>query len=269
MLEAAEKLLAPPLAAARALGDFDVEQCVEDMFQPWTTSASVARHERRDVGARFNPMISTRPAGASWLLPLPRELQQQLLELCSEIRQATKCQPLQTLMICGVEAGVGASFVARCLSSTLAEFKQLRIALLTVVSAPAATNGKGSRQRAGSSPDVLLRRDVDYLLFRTERPNLMEIASVQGDVTLTDLLCGTAMSIALQQLKQEFDFIVIDTPTVTLHVEVALLAAMLDGVILVAEQHVTSLRQMDQAYHRLGKVQANVLGLVLNRQKRI
>ena len=165
-------------------------------------------------------------------------------------------------MICGVEAGVGASFVARCLSGSLAEFKQLRIALLTVVS----TSTNGTSQRA---PGAVMRRDVGYLLFRTERPNLMEIASLQGDVTLTDLLCGVDMSVALQQLKQEFDFIVVDTPTVTLHAEVALLAAMLDGVILVAEQHATSLRQMDQAYHRLGQVQANVLGIVLNRQKRI
>ncbi len=267
MLEASEKLISSPLAApACELRDFDVEQCVEAMFQPWTTAASVAGHEHRAVQARFNPMISTRPAGAPWLPPLPRELQQELLELCSEIRQATRLQPLQTLLICGVEAGVGASFVARCLSGSLAEFRQLRIALLTVVSAPIAN---GSSQRAAGGPGALLRRDVDYLLFRTERPNLMEIASVQGDVTLTDLLCGAQMSVALQQLKREFDFIVIDTPTVTLHAEVALLAAMLDGVILVAQQHATSLRRMDQAYHRLGKVQANVLGIVLNRQQRI
>ena len=266
MLEASEKLITSPLLApACELGDFDVEQCVEEMFQSWTTAAPVVGHERRAVRARFNPMISTRPADASKLPPLPRELQQELLELCSEIRQATKSRPLQTLMICGVEAGVGASFVARCLSVSLAEFKQLRIALLTVVGA----RPTGDRQRASSAPEAVLRRAVGYLLFRTERPNLMEIASVQGDVTLTDLLCGTDLSVALQQLKQEFDFIVVDTPTVALHAEVALLAAMMDGVILVAEQHVTPLRQLDQAYHRLGKVQANVLGIVLNRQQRI
>ena len=50
MLEASEKLITSPLAApACELGDFDVEQCVEKMFQPWTPAATVAWHERREV----------------------------------------------------------------------------------------------------------------------------------------------------------------------------------------------------------------------------
>lgn len=251
------------------LSDLDVEQCVEEMFQPWLNSASESTvallKERREVAAPLNPMISTRPAGVVGVPPLPRQLREELLELCTEIMQATKSQNLQMLMICGIASGVGASFVARCLSGLLAEFRQLRVALLPVVSASAAAENR-SGQRVSN---MLMRRDVDYVLFRTERPNLMEIASPQGAITITELLCGTGTSVALQHLKREFDFIVVDTPAVAMHAEVALLAALMDGVILVAKQHTTSLRQMDQAYHRLGKVEANVLGVVLNRQKRI
>lgn len=260
MWEPSEKGNSAPLPA---LGDFDVEQCVEEMFHHLASAPGGGIVPApAEMQARCNPMVATRAPEA--LSPLPATLREELLELCAEIVAATKSRPLQTLMISGIEAGVGASFVAKNLCRVLAEFKQLRVALLTVVREPLPVAG-GAR----GGRNALTRRGFDYFLVRTERPNFMEIASAQGAVTLTELLGNAAASMTLPYLKQEFDFIVVDTPAVALHAEVALLAALMDGVILVAEQHATSLRKMDQAYDRLGKVQAHVLGIILNRQKRI
>jgi Mrp family chromosome partitioning ATPase len=243
------------------LGDFDVEQCVEDMFvalTPAPAQGRVANRTLENESQGFMQMVTPRHSLAPLTPPLSYELREELLGLCAELVQASKARKLQTLLLCGIEPGVGTSFLAQHLSRMLAEFRQLRIALLTVMSVhtPSRTKLRAS----------VVRRNFDYLLFRTERPNLMEIASAQGAVTLSELLSGATASVALRQVQQEFDFIVIDAPAVAVYAEVALLAAMLDGVILVAEQHVTSLRQMDKAYHRLHQAQANVLGIVLNRQ---
>lgn len=243
--------------APDGLGDFDVERCVDEMFLGLAPAPATALPPREPQ--RFRPMIAPRQTALATFPALPHACREELLGLCLEIVQIAKSQPLHTLMICGVERGVGASFVAQQLSRMLAEFSRLRIALLTVVS----VQGQG----VNNSRSSVVRREFDYLLVRTERPNLMEIASARGPVTLPELLGSGQTTAALRQMQQEFDFTVVDAPAVALHAEVALFAATLDGVILVAEQHATSLRQMDRAYSRLGKAQANVLGMVLNRQK--
>ncbi len=243
--------------AASALGDFDVEQCVDEMFLALVPTPVLMTHEP----PRFRSMVSPRTTVPAQPHSLPPQLREALIGLCAELVQVAKSQKLQTLLVCGVAPRVGASFVAHHLSRMLAEISRLRIAVLTVICA--------AEQRRTTPRNSVMRRDFDYLLVRTERPNLMEITSAQGTITLTELLCRPDAAAALRQMQQEFDFIVIDTPAVAMYAEVALLAANFDGVLLVAEQHATSLRQMDQAYQRLGQVQANVLGVVLNRQKRI
>lgn len=237
---------------ALALRDLDVDQCIEEWFGTFTPLSVTTSPPR------LMQMVLPRPSLPAQPRLLPRELREELLELCAELVPLAKAQKLQTLLICGVEPGVGASFVATHLSRILAEISRLRIAILTV--------GRAEEPGQRMARNLAMRRAFDYLLFRTERPNLMEIASAQGPITLPELLGGAAATAALQQLQQEFDFIVIDAPAVAWYAEVALLAARADGVVLVAEQNVTSLRQMDCAHQRLGRAQANVLGVVLNRQ---
>lgn len=207
----------------------------------------------------FVPVIMPRTV-APLSPPLPHEVREELLELRTEVMQATRTRNLQTLMICGVESGVGTSFVAGHLSRSLAEYAQMKVAFLTLVA---------SREKKVS---WLARRSValplQLLLRRTELPNLIEIASSNGTISLTELLCHCSTAEVLRQIKAEFDLIVIDAPTIAMYGEAAALAALMDGVILVAEPDVTLLRRVDRAHRRLRKARAEVLGMVFNRQRR-
>jgi hypothetical protein len=196
------------------------------------------------------------------LLPLSHEVREELLELRAEVMQAARTQQLQTLMLCGVEGAVGTSFVAGQLTRLLAEFAQMKVAFLTL----APNREKKSRRALSPAASVLPR--VQFLLRRTELPNLVELASANGTITLTELLCHCPTADVLRQMKAEFDLIVIDAPAITMYSEAAALAALMDGVILVAEPHVTPLRRMDRAHRRLRKAHAKVLGMVFNRQRR-
>jgi Mrp family chromosome partitioning ATPase len=192
--------------------------------------------------------------------PLPHEVREELLELRAEVMQAVHTRHLQTLMLCGVEPGAGTSFVAAQLTRLLAEYVQMKVALLTLLPSEEKKANRLSRRAAP--------RQLQFLLRRTELPNLAEIASANGTITLTELLCHCATTDVLQQMKAEFDLIVIDAPAVAMHSEVAALAALMDGVILVAEPNVTPLRRLDRAHRRLHKAHAQVLGMVFNRQRR-
>lgn len=192
--------------------------------------------------------------------PLPHEAREELLELRAEVLNAVRTRRLQILMLCGVDAGVGTSFIAAQLTRLLAEFAQTKVAFLTLVP---------SREKP---PYRLVSRaslpQLQFLLRRTERPNLVELASAKGTITLTEMLCHCPTAEVLRQMKQEFDFVVIDAPAIAMHGEAAALAGLVDGVILVAEPHVTPLRHMDRTQRRLHRARAHILGMVFNRQQR-
>ncbi|MBL8204156.1 MAG: hypothetical protein JNM09_08000 [Blastocatellia bacterium] len=270
----APALTAPPPSSGRS---FEVViRSFTNHWQPRSTDKPVPQvqavihsHEQANGQANgqeslppteyFAPVMMPRTA-ASIAPLLPHEIREELLELRTEVLYAVRTRQLQTLMICGVEPGAGTSFVAEHLSRILAEYAQMKVAFLTLVASHDRKTNRLAR-RAVTLP-------LQFLLRRTELPNLAEIASSNGPITLKEMLCYCSTAEALRQLKAEFDLILIDTPAPAMYGEAAALAALMDGVILVAEPHVTPLRRMDRAHRRLHKARAKVLGMVFNRQRR-
>ena len=254
------------------LADLNVEHCIDEMFRPFLHSNEAQKRHLEvqpvATGApenalsveSFSPVIPRPTVTTSQ--PLPDEAREELLELRSEVMQVARTRGLQTLMVCGVESGVGTSFVAGQLSRLLAEFVRMKVALLTIVPGREKKISRLGR-RTELSPQL------QFLLRRTELFNLTEIASCHGTISLPELLGSCDTSEVLRQMKQEFDLIVIDAPAIATFRESALLAAWMDGVILVAEPHVTPLRRVDSAHRRLHKAEANILGMVFNRQHRL
>ena len=238
-----------------------------NLWSPPKPSAPVARPPTRRVQTTVCSSESATPdrtlvprAAAPVAPPLPHTACEELLELRAEVLNAVRTRRLQTLMLCGVDTGVGTSFIAEQLTQLLAEFAQTKVAFLTLV--PHRKKKPNRRLTLASLPQL------QFLLRRTERPNLVELASANGAITLTEMLYHCPTPEVLRQMKQEFDFVIIDAPAIAIYAEVADLAGLMDGVILVAEPNVTPLRRMERAHRRLNKARAKVLGMVFNRQRR-
>ena len=79
-----------------------------------------------------------------------------------------------------------------------------------------------------------------------------------------ELLAGDGIRRALAQIGHKFDLVVIDSPPVLAVSDPQILAGLVDGVILVVSGQSTDSRSVGRAMERLGQVDANVLGTVLN-----
>jgi Mrp family chromosome partitioning ATPase len=80
-------------------------------------------------------------------------------------------------------------------------------------------------------------------------PELLEPASLRG---------------LLQQLKQDYDLIVLDTPPVLVSADAATLAASADGVIMVVRAGQTDRGAAELARQRVSSAGGRILGAVLN-----
>lgn len=82
------------------------------------------------------------------------------------------------------------------------------------------------------------------------------------------LLLSTEMTDLLNNLCREYDWIIIDTPPVSVVSDALILSNHCDGVVLVAEEGLSDYRQVAKAIEEIKYVNGNLLGVVLNKTKK-
>lgn len=184
---------------------------------------------------------------------LPPEVRQPLLDLRTKVMLAAEVEGLRTVLLCGADGPDSSCPLAAHLSQLLAEYERLKVAYL-VVSGDAPTTTRRNVLPVGYT----------FQLRRTRPPNLYEIASSLGLVRLEDWLRWWSPAVVMQEMKKVFDLVVIQAPAIMTHPDVALLAAVVDGVILVATEHETSYLSIAAATQRLRAAKARILGVMLH-----
>jgi capsular exopolysaccharide synthesis family protein len=110
---------------------------------------------------------------------------------------------------------------------------------------------------------------LDGLLKDLVRPTLVEGLSVLTSGPIppnpSELLGSNTHRQLLQALRTHYDYIVMDSPPVLIVTDAMVLSTQVDGTILVIDAEATQRNQLKQAAERLKEVNANVLGVVVNR----
>ncbi|HUR05451.1 MAG TPA: polysaccharide biosynthesis tyrosine autokinase [Nonomuraea sp.] len=177
-------------------------------------------------------------------------------------------EALKSLVVTSATPGEGKTLTAANLAVTLA-YDGLRVLLV----------------------DCDIRRPRVHGMFRLPRaPGLMEMLTtaakpgaaptqmiretgITGLSVLTcgalpsnaaNLLSGTRMRILLQELREQFDMIVLDTPPVLATADAGIVASLTDGVLLVVRAGATDRNAAQRACQHLANVGARVVGTVLN-----
>jgi capsular exopolysaccharide synthesis family protein len=148
--------------------------------------------------------------------------------------------------------------------------------------------------RDGSSQAVLvdanLRTPSQHLAFRLERTGgLAELATRglapeaavrQGQGSSLSVVTSgrpagspstilglPALKAALEQFRARFDWVILDGPPVTVYSDAAILAPLVDGVVLVVEAERTRWEVASQAKRTIEESGGRILGAVLNRRR--
>ena len=81
----------------------------------------------------------------------------------------------------------------------------------------------------------------------------------------SELLASNKMKQLLDEVKRDYDFVLIDTPPVGLVTDASILSAIVDGTILVCASGQTSIEEIERAKELLKNVNANIIGVILNK----
>jgi capsular exopolysaccharide synthesis family protein len=122
----------------------------------------------------------------------------------------------------------------------------------------------GLQNRFGLS-DVLTRNpSLDGIIQKTSVDGLSLISRGSSHTNPSDLLRSNRMRAMLAQLRQTYDFILLDTPPVIAVSDAAVLSSICDGILLVLHGQKTTTPSAHLALERLQVVRAPVLGVILN-----
>jgi len=211
---------------------------------------------------QVNAALATKTVIDSDMMPASRE---QYRRLAAALHQAQRTTGFKVVMVASAVAGEGKTLTASNLAMTLSESYRrdvllvdadLRRPSLHMVFQVAGAPGLSDGLITPEDPKLPLHRVSDRLaILPAGRPTSDPIGALTSE----------RMRRLIDEAREVFDWVVIDTPPVGLLTDAALLTSMADGVVLVVKAESTPHDMVLRAVNAIGR--ERVIGTVLNRAK--
>ena len=116
--------------------------------------------------------------------------------------------------------------------------------------------------------DILAKdRAVDKCIQKTELENLYVLTAGAIPPNPAEILSSEKMKNLIEDLKNIYDYIFIDTPPIGLVTDAGVLSSFIDGVVLVVKSESVEKKYLEETKKKLDAVDARILGAILNSYK--
>lgn len=165
--------------------------------------------------------------------------------------------------------GEGKSTVALNLSITLAASESKVLIIDCDLRKPALHKYLGlSRSKIGGLTNVLSgSKSVEECIVHFNDIGISFLSSGPIPPNPAEILGSKKMETLIKELSKKFDYILLDTPPVSVVTDAAVLSNFADGVLFVIRQNYTNYETAQIAKRNLENVEAKVIGCVLNNFK--
>lgn len=183
--------------------------------------------------------------------------------LRTNIQYSSFDKEYKIIMVTSSEPGEGKSTIAGNLALSFAQDGK-RVLLIDCDLRKPSLHKKFKISNLVGLSDVLIgKEDLKTALHRYNE-NLVVLTSGKLPPNPSEMLSSKAMSNLLEELKNVFDYIILDTPPVQAVTDSQILSTKADGTILVIRAEKTKKDSVQNALGLLKKVNANIIGTVLN-----
>lgn len=241
----------------------DVERATE-----LTTLTGIAEHKRE----------TDKPIGLITVAQARSPVSESYRSLRTAVQFSSVDRPLRTMIVTSPNPGEGKSVTSANLAVVLAQGGN-RVLLIdadlrrptqhTLFNKP---SGYGLTNLLLDMPPTFnssrlgdMYSQLSRAVLTTPISGLYLMTSGELPPNPAELVGSDRMKTIIKALSTRFDFIIIDTPPVLPVTDAVVLSARVDSVLLVSRVGSTRYSQLKHAANRLREVNANVVGVVLNR----
>ena len=234
-------------AQARPAGSYD-------------TSARAEAPQESTLFERLDARLTEKIVVDTNMSPASRE---QYRRLAAVLHDAHNTSGLRVIMVASAVAGEGKTLTAANLALTFSESYQKRVLLIDADLRRPSLHSVFRLDTAMGLGDGLLSSGETKMLVRQVSSRLAVLPAGRPSSDPMAGLTSDRMRRLLEEAKQSFDWVILDTPPVMLLPDANLLAAMVEGAVLVVRAGSTSHELVKRAADAIGR--SRILGVVLNR----
>jgi protein-tyrosine kinase len=188
---------------------------------------------------------------------------EQYRRLAAVLHDAQSTTGLQVVMIASAVAGEGKTLTASNLALTFSESYQKRVLLIDGDLRRPTLHSVFRLETASGLADGLSSASNQKMLVRQVSQRLAVLPAGRPSSDPMAGLTSDRMKRLLDEARQSFDWVILDTPPVMLLPDAHLMTSMVDGTVLVVRAGSTPFELVRRAADALGR--SRIVGTVLNR----
>jgi capsular exopolysaccharide synthesis family protein len=173
-------------------------------------------------------------------------------------------RPPRTIAIISNEAGVGKTTISVNMAIALAQAGKRVLLIDADMRRPGCAQALGTDNTAGLSTHLSFEAKPVAIDHDCAVPGLDLLPSGPVPPNPSELLSSEKVHALIESMAAQYEHVIIDTPPVALVSDALILAAVVDGVILVVRSGQTSRRGILRVKDSLRTVNARILGVALN-----
>jgi capsular exopolysaccharide synthesis family protein len=171
---------------------------------------------------------------------------------------------LRSLLITSSEPGEGKSTIAVNLAIAFAQSGKKVIVVDCDLHMPKQHQINGLSNQVGLSTLLTEQTSMEEIVQESGIPGMYVLTSGPLPPNPAKILEGPRMISLIRDMSQQYDVILLDSPAFLVLADAALLAPIVDGVILVARRNFIQEGAVKETRRQLAEIKAHVIGLVVN-----
>ena len=176
-------------------------------------------------------------------------------------------EPPRTVTFAGIDHGNGCSRISAAVAETLAKNNRGRVCLVEAnFRSPALPGMFGVPNHFGLTEALLRDEAVSQFAKPLPQQNLWLLSSGTLAVDSPSLLASEQLRRCIAELRQEFDFVIVDAPPLNRYSDGIVLGQLSDGLVLVIEANTTRREAAAAVTQSLQAAKVPILAAVLNKR---
>jgi capsular exopolysaccharide synthesis family protein len=189
------------------------------------------------------------------------------LRLVQQIFLLQSKEPPRVVVFAAIDHGNGCSQICASVAEILAKSARKPVCLVeTNFRSPALPELFGTTNHYGLTDALLQKGPIGQFAKPVNEDNLWLLSSGSLAVDSPSLLASERLRERVDELRHEFDFVIMDAPPLTRYSDAVALSQLSDGLVLILEADSTRREAASVVAETLRSANVNILAAVLNKR---
>lgn len=186
----------------------------------------------------------------------------------TNIQYSNLDKKIKTIVVTSTKKDEGKTTITTNLAVNFSKIENKKVLIIDCdLRNPSIHKEFGISNSNGLTDLLLEEKDLSNYIKETEINNLHVLTAGAIPPNPSEMLSSNRMKVFMETVREEYDYVFIDTPPVGMVTDAGVLSAFLDGTILVVKSESVDIKDLQETKKKLVSVNANILGVILNANK--